>query len=118
VNMNNESRIIRGIAASDGLATGEAFVANSLEEARERPHIDILVVTYVTPDWIDILARCRSVVTDQGGRLSHPANLCRELGRPAVVGTEIATKRIQSGDLVLVDGSRGLVEVLRSASSR
>ncbi|MDD3296044.1 MAG: phosphoenolpyruvate--protein phosphotransferase [Candidatus Omnitrophica bacterium] len=48
-------------------------------------------------------------VTDVGGRTSHTAIIARTLGIPAVVGAEIATRDIQSGDKIIVDGSSGHV---------
>ena len=50
-------------------------------------------------------------VTDIGGRTSHTAIMAKSLEIPAVVGLEVATKRIQKGDFVIVDGTRGQVIV-------
>jgi pyruvate,water dikinase len=52
-------------------------------------------------------------VTDTGGTTSHPAVLAREFGIPAVIGTSVATQRIATGDRLKVDGSTGLVEIIR-----
>jgi pyruvate,water dikinase len=54
------------------------------------------------------------VVTDIGGSLSHAAIVARELGIPAVVGCGGATLRLKTGDRVLVDGIRGIVEILET----
>ncbi len=48
-------------------------------------------------------------VTDIGGRTSHTAIMAKSLEIPAVVGLEIATKRIKSGDLLIIDGYEGVV---------
>ncbi len=50
-------------------------------------------------------------VTDIGGRTSHTAIMAKSLEIPAVVGLETATKRIQKGDFVIVDGTHGEVIV-------
>lgn len=50
-------------------------------------------------------------VTDVGGRTSHTAIIARSLGIPAVVGLEVATKNINSDDIIIVDGSEGVVLV-------
>lgn len=58
-------------------------------------------------------------ITDIGGRTSHTAIMARSLEIPAVVGLEEATKRVKNGDLLVVDGTHGIViinpkkEVLR-----
>ena len=46
-------------------------------------------------------------VTDIGGRTSHTAIMAKSLEIPAVVGLAVATKRIQKGDFMIVDGTRG-----------
>ena len=48
-------------------------------------------------------------VTDIGGRTSHTAIMAKSLEIPAVVGLAVATKRIQKGEFVIVDGTRGEV---------
>ena len=50
-----------------------------------------------------------AVVTDVGGVLSHSAIVAREFGLPAVVGTDVGTVVIKSGQTVTVDGTKGLV---------
>lgn len=50
-------------------------------------------------------------VTDVGGRTSHTAIIAKSLGIPAVVGSEIATENIKSGDKIVVDGSIGNIIV-------
>jgi len=52
------------------------------------------------------------VVTDIGGPLSHGSIVAREYGIPAVLGTGIATQRIQSGQVITVNGDAGLVSLL------
>lgn len=48
-------------------------------------------------------------VTNVGGRTSHTAIIARTLQIPAVVGAEVATKNVKSGEKIIVDGSSGLV---------
>ena len=52
---------------------------------------------------------------DAGGVMSHAAIVAREYGLPAVLGTGTATKRIATGDLIRVDGDRGVVTILQEA---
>ena len=61
--------------------------------------------------WTFVL-RLAAVVTDVGAPLSHAAIVARELGIPAVVGCRDATMRLKTGDLVRVDGGKGIVEIL------
>ena len=77
---------------------------------------DILVCQMTNPAWVVLFTKIAGLVTDTGGTTSHPAVLSREFGIPAVIGTSNATKRIKTGDRIRVDGSKGRVEILESAS--
>ena len=58
-----------------------------------------------------IFAMAAGVITDIGGPLSHGSIVAREYGIPAVLGTGVATQRIQSGQTITVDGSAGTVSL-------
>lgn len=53
----------------------------------------------------------KGFTTDIGGRTSHSAIMARSLEIPAVVGTKESTKVIENGDLIIVDGLKGLVHI-------
>lgn len=72
---------------------------------------DILVANTTTPAWTPLFSMAAAVVTDIGGPLSHGSIVAREFGIPAVMGTGIATKRIQSGQTITVDGNEGTVTI-------
>lgn len=50
-----------------------------------------------------------SFVTDIGGKTSHTAIMAKSLEIPAVVGVEGATLKIKTGDMLIVDGTLGMV---------
>jgi len=75
---------------------------------------DMIVVSdSLTPADTILLSRCnvKGFVTDHGGLTSHAAIISRSLDIPAVVGTHNATKHIQDGDIVIIDGFHGYVLV-------
>jgi len=51
-----------------------------------------------------------AVVTDGGSVAAHASIVAREYGIPAVVGTLDATRCLTDGELVTVDGGRGVVK--------
>ena len=57
------------------------------------------------------IGRVMGFITDVGGRTSHTAIVAQALEIPAVVGLESATKAVADGDLLIVDGSTGVVVV-------
>ncbi len=104
-----DSGPLRGIAASIGLAQGRARVATSPAEGRELVAGEILVARFTDPGWTPIFPLAAAVVTEIGGMLSHGAVVAREYGIPAVVNVAGATTKIQTGDIIEVDGSKGEV---------
>ncbi len=108
-----DERRVTGIAASPGVVEGFARVVRTVDEFDDVSDGDILVCQMTNPAWVVLFTKIAGLVTDTGGTTSHPAVLSREFGIPAVVGTSIATHRIATGDRVRVDGSTGIVEILR-----
>ncbi len=65
------------------------------------------------PHFIAAMERCAAFVTDEGGILCHAAIVSREMRKPCVIGTKIATKVLKDGDLVEVDATKGIVRKLQ-----
>lgn len=104
--------VIEGLAASPGRTRGVARVlTTSSEFSGVRPG-EILVTRFATPEVVLVFDRIRAFVTDQGGRSAHAAVVARELGIPAVVGTQLATELISDGSVIVVDGASGIVAVV------
>jgi pyruvate,water dikinase len=70
---------------------------------------DVIVAVATTPAWTPLFAMASAVVTDVGGPLSHSSIVAREYGIPAVMATGAATRRIQNGQMLTVDGTAGTV---------
>jgi len=102
--------LIKGVPASPGIASGKVKVVLSIEDATKKiERGDILVTKMTDPDWVPYMKISSAIVTDEGGLTAHAAIVARELGIPAVVGTNDATKILKDGMVVTVDGSRGIV---------
>jgi pyruvate,water dikinase len=104
---------LKGLPASPGVAEGVARHVRSLEEFDQVRMGEILVCQMTNPAWVVLFTKIAGLVTDAGGASSHPAVVSREFGIPAVVGTSIATQRIKTGDRIRVNGSTGVVELLK-----
>ena len=107
--------LIRGQPGSAGRVEGIVQRIDSPYEGNRLQPGEILVASTTNVGWTPLFPRAAAVVTDVGGSLSHAAIVARELGIPAVVGCGNATSRLQTGDRVLVDGSRGTVQVLETS---
>jgi pyruvate, water dikinase len=105
---------LKGLAASPGKVTAPAWVAAA--HSVDVPSGVILVAANLPPDLLLRSKHIVGIVTEQGGMTSHAAILARELGIPAVLGVTGATRLIQAGEGLRVDGDRGEVQpVPRSA---
>jgi pyruvate,water dikinase len=107
----SEGDRLKGVGASGGKVTGIARVLHGPEDFDQMQQGDILVAKLTTPAWTPLFAMAGGVVTDIGGPLSHGSIVSREYGIPAVMGTAAATRIIQSGQLITVDGDAGTVTV-------
>jgi pyruvate,water dikinase len=104
---------VHGLGASPGVVEGSARKVSSLDEFDKVREGEVLVCEMTNPAWVVLFTKIAGLVTDAGGVASHPAVVAREFSIPAVVGTSIATERIETGDRVRVNGTSGTVEVLR-----
>jgi pyruvate,water dikinase len=86
----------------------------SLQSVADLDRTVILVVPYTDSGWSPLLAQVGGLIAEVGGRLSHGAIVAREYGIPAVMDIHNATKLLQDGQRVRLDGTRGTVEILES----
>lgn len=110
---NRTGNVLKGVPTSEGKVTAPARVLRGPEDFEQMRPGEVLVAGTTTPAWTPLFAMASAVVTDIGGPLSHGSIVAREYGIPAVMGTGVATKRIQSGQSITVDGTKGEV-ILKS----
>ncbi len=108
--------ILKGDAASPGMASGPVKILSSPKEIHRVVSGDVLVAEMTNPDYVPAMRKAVAIVTERGGRTSHAAIVSRELGIPAVVGAKDARKLLKDGVVVTVNGSTG--EVYRGARSK
>lgn len=104
---------LQGYSASTGKVSGKVRLI-SVEESLSSTFVEgeILVCKMTTPHFMHLIMKAGAIVTDDGGILSHAAIICRELHKPCVVGTKIATRVLNDGDLVEVDADNGLITII------
>ena len=106
---SNFEIILKGAAASLGLASGPVVILHHPTETDKVKKGDILVTEMTTPDYVPAMKKAAAIVTDTGGQTSHAAIVSRELGIPCVVGTGTATHTLKTGQIISVDGAKGVV---------
>ena len=109
--------VINGIGASSGRVTAPARVLRGPQDFALMVPGEVLVARITTPAWTSLFAMAAAVVTDVGGPLSHSSIVAREYGIPAVLGTGVATQRLNSGQRIRVDGDAGTVVIEHPADA-
>ena len=99
--------VVSGRAVGERIASGRARIIDSPEHLKDFIDGEVLVADKTDPDWEPIMKKAAAVVTNRGGRTCHAAIVSRELGVPAVVGTESATTTIENGDEITVSCAEG-----------
>ncbi|MFD9905351.1 PEP/pyruvate-binding domain-containing protein [Streptomyces sp. NPDC059063] len=104
---------LEGLGSSPGRIVGRARIVEDLVwQADEFQAGEILVTRHTDASWTPLFAIAGGVVTDIGSMLSHSSIVSREFNVPSVVNTKYATQVINTGDMVMVDGDTGVVEVV------
>jgi rifampicin phosphotransferase len=104
---------IQGQGASPGRRQGRARVIQNNTLLPNLQPGEILVAENAGPLWTPFFPILGGLVLDQGTVGQHAAATAREYGVPAVIGTANATQLISEGDMVVVDGEAGTVEVIQ-----
>lgn len=108
--------VLRGIGTSPGRAEGRVRIVEDPTHTKIESG-DLLVAANTDPGWTPILGLVAGVVVEEGGLLNHCSIVARELGIPAVVGVRGATRLLQEGELVAIDGGLGSVRRLQKSVS-
>ncbi len=105
--LHEESEVmLEGQAIGSKIGKGKAHVLESPKEIDRFEEGEVLVTDMTDPDWEPIMKIAGAIITNKGGATSHAAIVSRELGVPAIVGTENATSKIKDGEPVTVDCSQ------------
>lgn len=110
--MAKEKIILKGIAASAGVAEGIVKIVSGVKDIPNFKEGNILVAEMTEPSMVIMMNRAAAIITDKGGITSHPAIVSRELGIPCIVATKTATKILKDGMKIKVNGTKGEVYLI------
>src|SRR5450755_24405 len=108
---NLPTEALVGLPVSSGVIEGRARVILHMEDA-DLEEGDIVVTSFTDPSWTPLFVSIKGLVTEVGGLMTHGAVIAREYGLPAVVNVENATRLINDGQKIRVNGTEGYVEIL------
>ncbi len=102
--------LVRGTGIGNRAVIGKVRICSTPEEALEKVRTgDILVAASTDRDFVAAIQNAGAIITEEGGLTSHAAIVGLNLGIPAVVGVDGATKLLKDGGTITVDSMRGLI---------
>lgn len=105
--------LLKGQTASPGRTTGNVRIMKRKNQISTLLSGEILVSPMTTPDFVPAMKKAGAIITDEGGITCHATIISRELKKPCIIGTKIATKVLKDGDSVEVDANNGTVKILK-----
>ncbi len=99
--------LVRGQAVGTRIGVGKVRVIDDVKQLSDFQPGDVLVADTTTPDWEPVMKIATAIVTNRGGRTCHAAIVSRELGIPAIVGSDNATEVLKNNQLVTVSCADG-----------
>jgi phosphoenolpyruvate synthase/pyruvate phosphate dikinase len=104
---------IKGTIAYKGVVKGRVRIVYEPQDCSLFEKGEILVSPSTNPSLMAAIQKCAGIVTDEGGMTSHAAIIARELKKPAIIGTKVATQLLNNGDMVEVDAEKGIVTIIK-----
>lgn len=102
---------LKGHGISRGVRTGRIKVMkNPTEKPIEKG--DVLVTYTTDPGWTPLFVNVEAVILQVGGPLQHGGVVAREYGKPCVAGIPDVYRTFKDGQLVKVDGNKGVVTII------
>lgn len=103
---------IKGQIGSKGKVRGIVRIILDINRSSHFEDGEILVTGMTRPEFVPLMKKAAAIITDEGGITCHAAIVSRELKKPCIIGTKIATKILHDGDLVEVDADKGVIKIL------
>jgi len=106
-------KVLKGRVAYKGKAVGRVRIIKNKSQIATFRKGEILVSSMTTPIFLQAMNKASAIITDEGGVTCHAAVVAREIKKPCIIGTKIATQVLQNGDLVEVDAEHGIIKKKR-----
>ena len=102
-------KTLHGTGANHGKVTAKVNIVTEPGTLPQKIPGTILVVPYTTPLMTIALMSCVGIISEQGGITSHASIVAREFGLPCIVGVANATKELKPGQIITMNGEKGVV---------
>ena len=105
---------LKGMTGNRGKIVGRArIILDAKKDEYKLQSGDILVTSMTRPEFLPLMNKAVAFVTDEGGITCHAAIVAREMNKPCIISTKIATQVFKDGDLVEVDADNGVVRIIK-----
>jgi len=104
--------VLSGVPGSPGITQGRARIVLDPSNPPDLQPGDIMVAPITDPAWTPLFLAVEAVIVNVGAQISHAVIVSRELGIPCVVSVNEATKLIDDGTTLKIDGTTGEVTIL------
>ncbi|MBC8047140.1 MAG: phosphoenolpyruvate synthase [Fimbriimonadaceae bacterium] len=104
---------LKGIGCCAGIVKGKLRIIKNPDEI-ESLNGDILVTSSTDPGWVTLFPTCSAILVERGSLLSHSAIVSRELGIPCIVGIKNLLQIVETGMIVEMDGSTGVIKIIQN----
>ncbi|MCR4327675.1 MAG: phosphoenolpyruvate synthase [Nanoarchaeota archaeon] len=106
--MQKKGKVLtEGKSVGSKIGSGKVRIIKDVSGIHSFKKGEVLVTTMTDPDWVSIMKKASAIVTDKGGRTCHASIISREIGIPAIVGTNNATQVLKNGQVVTVSCAEG-----------
>lgn len=107
-----------GRPASAGMAVGLVVVVANIDDMARVKEGMVVVAKTASPALAMVMSHACGLATEQGGLGAIASGFARAHGIPAVVGIEGLLKTVREGDLMQVNGTKGIVEIVKRNAVR
>jgi pyruvate,water dikinase len=108
---------LSGVPVSQGIAIGPVHIVQTMDEAKKLKKGEIMVARFTDIGWTPFYGIISGLITEIGSPLSHGAVVAREYGLPAVVSMKGALQKLRTGQLIKLDATKGMVEIIQEAET-
>jgi len=115
LDIDEDIKEFKGRSACKGKAMGKVRRIMGFSKVHTMKEGEILVTGMTIPNFLPAMKKAAAIITDEGGITCHAAIVARELGKPCIIGTKIATQVLKDGDEVEVDADEGIVRIKKRA---
>ena len=108
--INKDVEEIKGNIAFRGKVSGRVKILKKVEDLKDFKDGEIIVTSMTDPRYLSAMKKAKAFVTDEGGITCHASIIAREMKKPCIIATKIATRVLKDGDDVEVDANKGIVK--------